>query len=98
MMGEDNDKQDKTRELAATSVETKPLASVGKPGREPLGAPAGRQTERKKYNKKTQTATTPAASTYNVTLDTESLKQQVEAQEPAGDSPPARPGPRPPRH
>ena len=47
-----------------------PTASVGKPAGESSGAPAGRQTERKK------TATTPTACTYNITLDTDGLKPQ----------------------
>jgi len=44
---------------------------VGKPGGEPSGAPEGRQTGRKK---KAQEATTPAASIYHITVDTDGLK------------------------
>ena len=45
---------------------------MGKPGREPSVTSASRQAERKK----TQAAITPAASTYNITVDTDGLKPQ----------------------
>jgi len=46
---------------------------VGKPGGEPSGAPASRQTGRKI---KSTSSTTPAASIYNITVDTDGLKPQ----------------------
>jgi len=45
---------------------------VGKPGEESSGAPAGRRTE------KIKTATTPAGSTWKLTVDIDGLKPQDE--------------------
>ena len=83
MIAEDNEKQDKIRQLAASSVETKQKAYYGLYGktRQRTIRSTCKQTNReekkeKKRKEKTQAATTPAASTYNITVDPDGLKSQ----------------------
>ena len=72
MIGEDNEKEDETKQLAAIPVESKQKTSYGLCGEtrwRTIRNTARRQTERGKKQKKAQAVTTPAANTYNITVD-----------------------------
>ena len=56
MIGEDNEKQDKTKQLAAISPKTRNYSLCGEQGGEPSGTSASRQTERKKTTTKILTS------------------------------------------
>ena len=62
------EKQDRTKQLAATSVER----VNRKPGKESSGVTAGGQMEKKKAH----IASTPVASTWNIAVDTDGLKPE----------------------